>query len=65
MINDTVTGKHIDAIMAPTKYLPKHTEDGVTKIINMISTTERAHQNLVRYGFEKKINNSTIISIIE
>ena len=31
----------------------------------MISTTERAQQDLVGLGFEKEINSSTKVSIIE
>lgn len=33
--------------------------------INIISTIEIAHPDLVRMEFEKEINNSTIVSIIE
>ena len=58
-------GKHIDAIMATVKNIPKYTEDDVAEIIHMINIIEKAHQDLLRLGFEKEINNSTITSIIE
>ena len=58
-------GKHIDAIMAAVKNIQKYAEDEVTEIIDMINTIEKAHQDLLRLGFEKEINNSTIVSIIE
>ena len=58
-------GKHIDAIMATVKNIPKYTEDDVAEIIHMINIIEKAHQNLLRLGFEKEINDSTIVSIIE
>ena len=51
--------------MSAVKNLLKYTEDDITEIINMISTTEGAHQDLVQLGFEKEINNSTTVSIIE
>ena len=51
--------------MSAVKNLLKYTEDDITEIINMISTTEGAHQDLVQLGFEKEINNLTTVSIIE
>lgn len=56
--------KHIDAIMVVTENLPKYTEDDVTNIINIISSIERWHQDLVRLGL-KEINNSTTVPIIK
>ena len=58
-------GKHNDVIMATVKNIPKYTEDNVAEIIHMINITEKAHQDLLRLGFEKEINNSKIVSIIE
>ena len=58
-------GKHIDAIMATAKNIPKYTEDDVAEIIHMINILEKAHQDLLRLVFEKDINKSTIVSIIE
>ena len=51
--------------MATVKNIPKYAEDDVADIIHMINTIEKAHQDLLRLGFEKEINNSTIVSIIE
>lgn len=51
--------------MSAVKNLLKYTEDDITEIINMISTIEGAHQDLVQLGFEKEINNLTTVSIIE
>ena len=58
-------GKHIDAIMATIKNIPKYTEDDVAEIIHMINIIEKADQDLLRLGFEKENNNSAIVSIIE
>ena len=51
--------------MEAARNIPKYTERHVTEIINMIKTFEKAHQDLIRLGFEKQINNSTIVSIKE
>lgn len=42
--------------MTAIKNLLTYTEDDTTEILNMINTTEIAHQDLVQLEFEKEIN---------
>ena len=47
-------GKHIYAVMVAIKNLLKYTEDDVTKVINIISTTERAHKIQSNWNLKRR-----------
>ncbi len=57
--------KMVDSIMAEIKQLTASANEDPTETLHMIKVIERAHRDLKSLGLEKKISNSTIVSMIE